>query len=260
VRVVVPTRFRAAERGQSLVEFALLVPIMLIVLVAILDLARIYTTMMSVESAARESADYGTQFGAGRWQSGPVLDGTVAEMERRACVATSNLRDYQGSASTCTNPSFACSVTAPDYPTAGVSTVYAPCQSLVPAAGCADPLRAMPCRVTVTLGMNFQLLVPLNIDFFGVTLGLPSSLSFTRDSTFAITDIGSQATPEPTPEPPTPAPTDPPTPEPPPTDTPTEPPTPGPPTPEPPTPEPPTPEPQPTPEPPTPEPPTPEPT
>ena len=77
-----------------MVEFALVLPLMVILLLAIVDLARVYTTMMSVESAAREAADYGTTLGAGKWQSGLPMDDTVAEMQRRACVAASDLPDY----------------------------------------------------------------------------------------------------------------------------------------------------------------------
>jgi hypothetical protein len=200
-------------RGQSIVEFALLAPVLIFMLFAILDLARIYGTMTSVESAARESADFGTQFGAGQWQSGAVANATVDEMEFRACVASSDLPDYQGSASTCTNPAFACTVTAPDFPMAGVQTQYTPCETIDDAAGCSDPFRLVPCRVTVTLTFDFELFVPLRFEFFGVTLGLPTNLTFSRDSTFAMTDIDSLATPEPTPIPPTEPPTPEPTPE-----------------------------------------------
>ena len=163
---------RKHERGQSVVEFALIAPLMLILLFAIADFARIYTTMMSVESAAREAADYGTTLGAGKWQPGAPMDATVVEMERRACVASSNLTDYDDTdgdpATGCTNPSFA--------------------HTLV-GTNCEDPLNEPPCRVTVTLSYQFNLIAPLNINFFGVQLGLPNAITLQRDSTFAMTDI-----------------------------------------------------------------------
>lgn len=175
---------RRSERGQSVVEFALILPIMLILLLAIFDLARIYTTMMSVESAAREAADYGTTFGAGKWQDGAPKDSTVAEMQRRSCIASSNLSDYEDPdndpTSGCTNPSFDYCLT----PSVGGS-----CEAFDPLYGCENPLREPPCSVTVTLSYDFSLLAPIGIDFFGVRLGLPASLPFERNSTFAITDI-----------------------------------------------------------------------
>jgi Flp pilus assembly protein TadG len=173
------------QTGQSIVEFALVLPVMLIVLLGIIDLARIYTTMMSVESAAREAADYATTLGAGKWQDGAPRTATETEMERRACVAASDLPDYADpdddpQTGGCTNPSFAYCVR---------TTALAPCGAFDPAAGCEDPLRVTPCAVTVTLSHEFHLLAPLNFEFMGVTYGLPSSLTFERDSTFAITDI-----------------------------------------------------------------------
>lgn len=178
-------RHRAPDRGQSIVEFALVLPLMLIMLLGIIDLARIYTTMMSVESAAREAADFGTTLGAGKWQTGAPMDATVAEMERRACVAASDLPDYADpdddpQTGGCTNPSFSYCVS---------TSVGAPCVTVDPAAGCDDPLRSPPCVVTVTLRHDFHLLAPLNFEFMGVQYGLPSTLSFERDSSFAMTDI-----------------------------------------------------------------------
>ena len=173
------------QAGQSIVEFALVLPLMLIMLLAIVDLARVYTTMMSVESAAREAADYGTTLGAGKWQDGAPRTGTEIEMERRACVAASDLPDYADpdndpQTGGCTNPSFAYCM---------VSSSGGPCSGFDPAVGCEDPLRAPPCVVTVTLGYDFDLLAPLNFEFMGVRYGLPSTLSFERDASFAITDI-----------------------------------------------------------------------
>ena len=56
-------------------------------------------------------------------------------------------------------------------------------------AGCEETLREPPCRVTVTLSHDFRLLAPFNIEFLGVEIGIPTTISFTRDSTFAMTDI-----------------------------------------------------------------------
>jgi hypothetical protein len=175
---------RRHERGQSVVEFALVFPFMVIVLFAIVDFARIYTTMMSVESAAREAADYGTTLGAGKWQVGAPMDATVVEMQRRACVAASDLPDYadpdDDPGTGCTNPSFAYCLTP---------TVGGTCGPVDPADGCDDPTRTVPCRVTVTLTYQFRLFAPLNVEVNGVRIGLPSTITFDRDSTFAMTDI-----------------------------------------------------------------------
>jgi hypothetical protein len=191
-------RGQSGARGQSIVEFALLAPLMLLIMFAIFDLSRIYTTMMSVESAAREAADFGTELGASRWSSG-AFDVTLAEMRRRACVAASDLPDYVGIDANadgidedCSNPSFDWCL---------IQTIGGTCDKLDPnAAGytCDDPERDPPCYVKVTLSHTFKLFIPFHINFFGVDLGLPASLSFQRDSTFAMTDIsapGASATP-----------------------------------------------------------------
>jgi Flp pilus assembly protein TadG len=180
---------RGAQDGQSVVEFALILPLLLIVLLAVVDFARIYTTMLSVESAAREAADYGTTLGAGRWQPGSPMDATVSEMRRRACVAARNLPDYTGPDDACTNPSFAYCLTP---------SIGGACGPVDPVAACDDPERDPPCSVTVTLTYVFHLLAPLNIELMGVHLGFPSTLTFSRDSTFAMTDIA-LATPAPGP-------------------------------------------------------------
>ena len=178
-------RDRAPQRGQSIVEFTLVLPVMLMLLLGIVDVARIYTTMLSVESAAREAADYGTTLGAGRWASPTPADQTIAEMQRRACVAASNLTDYHDpdndlTTGNCTNPAFTFCV---------ISSAGGPCGALDPSAGCDNPLNDPPCVVKVTLSYDFKLLAPLNFEFMGVRYGFPSTLSFARDSSFAMTDI-----------------------------------------------------------------------
>lgn len=145
---------RSPARGQSVVEFALVLPLLLILLLGIVDLARIYTTMLTVESAAREAADYGA-FGSYQWKP-DVRANTESEMTRRACVAARNLPDYVGTATDCSNP------------TVSLSPV---------AVTCDNPDNDPPCDVTVTLRFDFQFLL------------LPTTLTFERSSTFAMSDL-----------------------------------------------------------------------
>jgi Flp pilus assembly protein TadG len=46
------------EKGQSLVEFALLVPVLLIILAGVLDLGRLYYVYVTITDAASEGATY----------------------------------------------------------------------------------------------------------------------------------------------------------------------------------------------------------
>ncbi len=130
-------------RGQSVVEFALVLPIMVVLLLAIVDFARIYTTMMTVESAAREAADFGTTLGAGKWENGALgvpRDETVSEMKRRACVASSSLPDYEDpddpSTGACTNPDVSNRLYCMTVPETGICGP--------PDDSCVDPLRPEP--------------------------------------------------------------------------------------------------------------------
>jgi hypothetical protein len=166
---------RARERsaGQGIVEFALVLPIALILMVGVADLGRIFTTMVTIESAAREAADFGA-YGSGNWDSTnePL---TLASMEERACVASRHLTDYEGDDATCTNPEITVTMTEADGSAA---------------TGCDDPDRpAGPCRIRVDLEYRFDLLTPIGFDINGLHFGLPESLEFTRTSIFANSDF-----------------------------------------------------------------------
>lgn len=50
---------RKDERGQSLVEVALAMPVLILILVGILDLGRAYFTYVTIADAAAEGAAYG---------------------------------------------------------------------------------------------------------------------------------------------------------------------------------------------------------
>lgn len=155
-------------------------PVLIFLFLAIADFARLYTTMLSVEAAAREAADYGTLY---PWSwDGDKTDPssnwakTVEGMEERACIAASNLSEYSGPDDACTNPSFAYDL---DEAPAGVAEDD--CDTV--------PRMSTPCNVVVTLTYEFRLIVPVNVPFFGGSLGLPSTLTFERTSVFAISDF-----------------------------------------------------------------------
>ena len=176
---------KSRERGQSVVEFALVLPVMVFLMLAIVDFSRIYTTMLSVESAAREAADFGT-FGSQKWNDATVLEpaiGTEAKMRLRACTASSDLPDYVGPDDSCANPVFSYELSLDK----GVTWVP---YSL--GLGCDDALREPPCWLKVTLSYDFRVITPLNIRFLDKTLGLPSTITFERSSIFAMTDLVQQ--------------------------------------------------------------------
>jgi hypothetical protein len=50
-------------RGQGLVEFSLIMPLLLLVIVSIIDFGRLMFTISSVASASRDAARYGASVG-----------------------------------------------------------------------------------------------------------------------------------------------------------------------------------------------------
>jgi Flp pilus assembly protein TadG len=169
VSTSLPARGRTRERGQSLVELTLILPILLMLLLGIADFARLFNTMISVESAAREAADYGTLY-PWQWNPDGNRDTTVAQMQQRACAATSHLPEYVGDETTCTNPTFQWTL---DNSPAGV-----------PPHQCHTVTRtSTPCNVEVTLTYRFDLIAPTGL------LGIPPSMTFSRTAIFAISDF-----------------------------------------------------------------------
>jgi Flp pilus assembly protein TadG len=51
-------RMQRGERGQSMVEFALALPILILILSGMLDIGRVYFTFIALEEAAAEAALY----------------------------------------------------------------------------------------------------------------------------------------------------------------------------------------------------------
>lgn len=161
------------SRGQSVVEFAVLAPLMLLLVVAVADFGRLYTSTIGVESAAREAADFGAMQGKAKWD---LTDSTqiaqnLADMRRRACTAAATLSDYVGDPPSaanmaCSNPSFA--YTVERVPVSGNCSTQGEFDD--------------PCIVHVTMTYDFHMF--LNIAPFPPVLGM------TRESRFAISDLG----------------------------------------------------------------------
>jgi hypothetical protein len=57
-----PSRF-PRPRGQDLVEFALIIPILMLFIYGIIDLARVFQSLIVINNAAREGARYGMLYG-----------------------------------------------------------------------------------------------------------------------------------------------------------------------------------------------------
>lgn len=166
------------DRGQSLVEFALVLPLILFMALAIFDFGRVLTTAITLEAAAREAADFGALYPWYWDEDRPDnIAATEAGMELRACSAASTLTDYEAdppsSTATCSNPSFSYELIKPS----GVTNCYA----VAP--------EDQPCRVRVTLDYTFHIIVPLSLKFGDATLGLPDTVEMSRSSLFAISDF-----------------------------------------------------------------------
>jgi Flp pilus assembly protein TadG len=169
------------ERGQALVELALVIPLLLIMALAVFDFARVLSHAITLESAAREAADFGGLY-PWHWQDSASAATTEAHMQTRACTAASTLTDYEGDDPadippgdpvTCTNPTVTADLIN--------DTAYANCFDV--------PRDEVPCRVEVTLEYEFEVIVPLRLSFGDTVLGLPSSVDLTRTSTFAVSNF-----------------------------------------------------------------------
>lgn len=104
------------SRGQAVAEFALVLPVIALLAIAIADFGRVYAAAVSVEAAAREAADYGSwNTGTAAWQS---------EATRRACSAMQVVEGYVGAAdgSSCTNPTV--TISTNEVTSAGVPLVH----------------------------------------------------------------------------------------------------------------------------------------
>jgi hypothetical protein len=187
-----PPSGAAREHGQSIAEFAIILPVILLLLVGIADLGRLYTSVVAVESASREAADFGA-FDATNWDTSidatKIVTYTLPEMEKRACSAAmgSHLQDYETpvtDGTTCTNPAMTCTLERN-----GASAECGGSGGFTNGVNCSDPAIEPPCTVHVRMDYQFHLILAIP--------PFPSTIAITRDSYFRISDL--EPLPSPTP-------------------------------------------------------------
>ena len=124
------TTIRARRRpsGQALVEFAVILPVLLTLLGAAVDVARVYPAWNALEAATRDAAEYAAT-------NDTTSASALTDAQRIVCTETLGVAGYVGNTSpppACTQPSvtvtsFSLSTTAPGasaaHPIASVTVV-----------------------------------------------------------------------------------------------------------------------------------------
>lgn len=170
-------------RGQALVELALIVPILLLLSLATLDLGRVFYAQISISGAAREGALEAAQ-NPTSFQSGQPCDGTTNRIMCRILV------ESQGSFYTVTP--------------ADVTDV---CHDGSGAVITCPATPALGDTATIRVQGHFTVLTPLIASFTG---GSSVTLAATSIAQLDVQPTGASPSPSPTPTP-TPAPTSTPT-------------------------------------------------
>jgi hypothetical protein len=99
-----------SSRGQTLVEFALVLPMLLVLLLGIADFGRVFAAGITIEAAARNAAEAAAQeYLQLRRDSAPAsaadLDRITAVALESVCAEADPLPNQVSSGSTCTMPS-----------------------------------------------------------------------------------------------------------------------------------------------------------
>lgn len=119
------------SRGQALVEFALVLPVLLALLGASVDLARVYGAWVALEGATRNGA------------LAAAHEVTVADARRAGvaavCGETRSVPGYTGNGTTCSNPAVAVTWRSTGVPGGGAGRIH---------------------RSSVTASLTFRTLVP----------------------------------------------------------------------------------------------------
>jgi Flp pilus assembly protein TadG len=111
---------RRPPRGQSLVEFALILPVLLTLFGAAVDASRVYGAWIALESATRNAAEYAAQFNT-------TSAAASADAQRIVCAETSGVPGFTsppGNPAGCTSPTVTVTAFTRSSTAAGASTKY----------------------------------------------------------------------------------------------------------------------------------------
>ena len=166
----------AASRGQAMVEFALMLPLLALLLVLALDFGRVFFGYVALQNAARVGANHAAQ-NPTAWSDGDV----ALQADYRAEV----LRDMQ--AINCAPPGGTTWTTA-DIPNPTFTSL----------GGTADPYE-LGDHATVTLDCRMSFLTPLVEVIVGTPMNIAAEADFpVRGGVIAGTPVGSTPPPAPT--------------------------------------------------------------
>lgn len=128
-----------ASRGQALAEFALVLPILVMIVGGAIDLARVYQASLTLDSATRNAAESAATVSTDAFAA-------EAEAKRVLCTETQNLAGFEpgagGVVETCTTP--------------GVTVAAFTRSNTAPGASTRYPLAA----ATIDAQLDFHMLIP----------------------------------------------------------------------------------------------------
>ena len=182
--------------GQAVVEFALIVPVMLLMLLLAIDFGRVFFSYVQVSNAAREAANYAAAH-AVDYQSGTYTPAQFHDGAINAALQEANVQTQAGATAPMAISSPACFTPLPTM----ISCADAP-EAPTTASGTGAV-------VSVTVTQPFTFFFPMIGDFFGGTLNLSATATATVLNPLVAQVLIPSASPSasPTPSPsPTPAP------------------------------------------------------
>ena len=153
---------------------------MFLIVIAIADFGRLFSSAVATEAAAREAADYGAFLGSDRWDAASSPWSTNdTEIRRRACAAAAQLQGFDNAGGDCTdNPTVTWEILSRNNP----SSPYHVVNPSSPQDECAGRIGLTdPCMVHVTVTFTFR-------PFLSIP-PIPAAIDITRESWFAVSDL-----------------------------------------------------------------------